>query len=160
MSAIFRHKRTGEEFTAETYSVDGNDVWLQRLRVKGGPHLLGGDAENVCDRLALRYYLKGSQRVDRAPGEWIGRVREGERVILRRIKQWLQTARRPHEGFVVGIGQRHRQCSPVTSSRDAVGVGANVVLLLYQKNTVLFSFAIRATFTAQTASVMIARDIR
>ena len=48
--AKFRHRTTGEEFIAETYSVDGRGaVRLQGLRIGGGL-ILGGDAEiDVAD---------------------------------------------------------------------------------------------------------------
>ena len=43
--AMFKHKITGEIFTAETFSVDDHGtVRLQRLRVND-EYLLGGDAE-------------------------------------------------------------------------------------------------------------------
>lgn len=45
--AVFRHRSTGEYFTAETFSVAGI-IRLQRLRVDG-KELLGGDAEIDVD---------------------------------------------------------------------------------------------------------------
>jgi hypothetical protein len=66
MGATFKHKMTGELFTAGAFSVDDKGtVWLQDLRVDGAL-LLGGDAEIDAEQAADAIDDEGRQLLAQA----------------------------------------------------------------------------------------------